>query len=242
MPVARITRSADSVRPSESSTAFVPSGCWRISRTVTPQWIGMFRVASQRRAWSAAGASSIRGSTLPFALDHRQLPVPLVHRIEHDEADEAGADEHHARRASCRLQRFGVLQHAIGVRERPERLHARQIGAADRRAGAGDDPVAISRLSKSSLLPSLSVTVLRLRIDRPRRGRRSGSRPSAARSRPRRRYACALRGCSPASQYGSAMRECAGSSQTSVMADPPPSNSRIVSTALVAAGPPPMMT
>ena len=65
MPVARITRSADSVRPSESSTAFVPSGCWRISRTVTPQWIGTFRVASQRRAWSAAGASSIRGSSCP---------------------------------------------------------------------------------------------------------------------------------------------------------------------------------
>jgi hypothetical protein len=46
----------------------------------------------------------------------------------------------------------------------------------------------------------------------------------------------------PASQYGSAMRECAGSSLISVMLDCPPSNSRIVSIALVAAGPPPMMT
>ena len=45
-----------------------------------------------------------------------------------------GADEHHARRASRRLQGRRVLQHAVRVGQRPERLDARQIGARDRRA------------------------------------------------------------------------------------------------------------
>ena len=92
-----------------------------------------------------------------------------------------------------------------------------------------------------ALLPSLNVTV------RPGGSMATTRTPNRVATPRRAKYAaspvcvCAS-GMLPASQYGRAMRAWAGSSQTSVTVERPPSCSRIVSIALIAAGPAPMMT
>ncbi len=125
--------SAVSDRPSDSSTAFAPSASCRMRWTVAPQWTGNGPRRQPAAHVLRGGRVEHAREHLPLALDHGQLPFALEHRVEHDEADEARADQHHARRASRRLQRRGVLQHALRVGQRPQRLDTGQIGAGDRR-------------------------------------------------------------------------------------------------------------
>ncbi len=240
MPVARITMSAVSDCPSDSSTAFVPSASRRIRCTPAPQWTGMFRAASQRCAWSAAAASSIRGSTCvsrsTTASCHFRLYIALRTMKPMKPAPTSttrGVRPAGCSDAACFSTRSVCASDQSGV------TPGRSAPGIDGRSG--DEPVAISSVSKPSVLPSVSVTNLRC-------GSTAATRmPNRVATFSRAKYAASpvcvcTSGMAPASQYGSAMRECAGSSQTSVMSDRPPSNCRIVSTALVAAGPPPMMT